>query len=136
MYTRQAFHHALCDGRGIKPFVETLIYYYCQLRYKTAGCPEGVRLAGEPLLEGETLDPFLHKYDFDASKDFISLSRDAYAIPESAAKADVYKRQRSERRKRALGSFQTACPGKKMCIRDRPPVAHGWEPWWTPQWTP
>ena len=82
-----AFHHALCDGRGIKPFVETLLYYYCQLRYKTAARPEGVRLAGEPLLEGETLDPFLHKYDFDASKDFISLSRDAYAIPESAAKA-------------------------------------------------
>lgn len=23
-----SFHHALCDGGGIKPFVETLIYYY------------------------------------------------------------------------------------------------------------
>ena len=83
-----AFHHALCDGRGIKPFVETLLYYYCQLRYKTAERPEGVRLAGEPLLEGETLDPFLRKYDFDASKDFISLFRDAYVLPESAAKAE------------------------------------------------
>ena len=28
-----SFHHALCDGRGIKPFIETLIYYYCSSKY-------------------------------------------------------------------------------------------------------
>lgn len=28
-----SFHHALCDGRGVMPFVETLIYYYCTLAY-------------------------------------------------------------------------------------------------------
>lgn len=42
-----SFHHALCDGRGIMPFVETLIYYYCSLRYGDKPVPKGVRLAGE-----------------------------------------------------------------------------------------
>lgn len=30
---RVAFHHALCDGRGIMPLLGTLVYYYCCLRY-------------------------------------------------------------------------------------------------------
>lgn len=47
--------------------------------------PEGVRLAGSPLLPGETADPFLQQYDFDQNKEFINLSRDAFAIPENAA---------------------------------------------------
>lgn len=83
-----SFHHALCDGRGIMPFVETLIYYYCSLRYGDKPVPNGVRLAGEPLLDGETTDPFMTKYDFDESKEFISLSRDAYTIPENKQTED------------------------------------------------
>ncbi|MGM9937724.1 MAG: hypothetical protein ACI38A_10290 [Candidatus Ornithomonoglobus sp.] len=78
-----AFHHALCDGRGIKPFTETLIYYYCRQRYKVSVPPEGVRLAKNPLLEGETDDPFNHRYDYDENREFPSLSRDAYPIPEN-----------------------------------------------------
>lgn len=80
-----SFHHALCDGRGIMPFVETLIYYYCDLKYGKKTLPEGVRLAGSPLLPGETADPFLQQYDFDQNKEFINLSRDAFAIPENVA---------------------------------------------------
>ena len=79
-----SFHHALCDGRGIMPFIETLIYYYCKQRYKTKTVPEGVRLRNDPLLPGETVDPFMQGYDFDENKEFISLSRDAFAIPENA----------------------------------------------------
>ena len=78
-----SFHHALCDGRGIMPFIETLIYYYCQQKYKTKTVPEGVRLRKDNLLPGETIDPFLHGYDFDENKEFISLSRDSFAIPEN-----------------------------------------------------
>ncbi len=78
-----SFHHALCDGRGIMPFIETLIYYYCTLKYGTKRPPEGLRLAEDPLLPDETLDPFLEAYDFDENKKFIELSRDAYAIPEN-----------------------------------------------------
>ena len=51
---RVAFHHALVDGRGITPFLETLIYYYCCLKYNTVFESGAIRLAGEPLLPGET----------------------------------------------------------------------------------
>lgn len=78
-----SFHHALCDGRGVMPFIETLIYYYCKHRYKTKTVPEGVRLRKDALLPGETIDPFLQGYDFDESKEFISLSRDSFAIAEN-----------------------------------------------------
>ena len=84
-----SFHHALCDGRGIMPFVETLIYYYCSLKFGSKPVPEGVRLAEDPLFPGETADPFMQRYDFDESKQFISLSRDAYAIPENVAVDEV-----------------------------------------------
>lgn len=39
-----SFHHALCDGRGIKPYIETIVYYYCKLKYNVNEPPEGVRL--------------------------------------------------------------------------------------------
>ena len=78
-----SFHHALCDGRGIKPYVETLIYYYCLIRYGSQNVPDGVHLADDPLLPNETVDPFMQEYDYDTQKEFLSLSRDAYAIPEN-----------------------------------------------------
>ena len=77
-----SFHHALCDGRGIKPFVETLIYYYCSLRYHLHSRPDGVHLAGEPLLPGEIDEPFKQLYAYDETKDFPVFSRDGFAIPE------------------------------------------------------
>lgn len=70
-----SFHHTLCDGRGIKPFIETLIYYYCGLKYNSNSSHKGIRLAEDKLLEGETLDPFM--------EEFPSLTRDAYSIPEN-----------------------------------------------------
>lgn len=84
-----SFHHALCDGRGIMPFIETLVYYYCDLKYGKKTPPKGVRLAEEPLLPGETVDPFLQEYAFDNEKEFINLSRDAYAIPENVAVDEI-----------------------------------------------
>lgn len=83
-----SFHHALCDGRGVIPFVETLLYYYCKKQYKNKAVPEGVRLRNDPLLPGETVDPFMQAYDFDESKEFISLSRDSFAIPENKPSTD------------------------------------------------
>lgn len=82
-YVYVSFHHALCDGRGIKPYVETLIYYYCLIRYGSQNVPEGVHLADDPLLPTETVDPFMQEYGYDTQKEFLSLSRDAYAIPEN-----------------------------------------------------
>ncbi len=81
-----SFHHALCDGKGIKPFVETLIYYYCKLRYKSKAKADGIRLANSPLLDNETTEPNLGSYTFDESKKSVEVSRDAYAIPENVIK--------------------------------------------------
>ena len=79
-----SFHHALCDGRGVMPFIETLIYYYCDLKYGRKPVPEGVRLADDPLLPGETDEPFLQEYDFDGKKMFVNIAadmRDALGVP-------------------------------------------------------
>ena len=79
-----SFHHALCDGRGVMPFIETLIYYYCDLKYGRKPVREGVRLADDPLLPGETDDPFLQEYDFDGKKMFVNIAadmRDALGVP-------------------------------------------------------
>lgn len=78
-----SFHHALCDGRGIKPFIETLIWYYCKFAYGNNKKVDGIRYADEKLLDGETIEPFIQSYEYDDKKEFISLSRDAYAIPEN-----------------------------------------------------
>ncbi|MFW3331996.1 hypothetical protein [Aerococcus viridans] len=73
-----SFHHALCDGKGIKPFIETLIYYYYYLlRYQSTASRAGIRLASDALLKSETVDPFLEPCDYDQSKDLIDISRDA-----------------------------------------------------------
>lgn len=78
-----SWHHALCDGKGIKPFVETLIYYYCKLRYSSRAGADGIRLSDSPLLPGETTEPNLGRYSYDESKEDVSPSRDAYALPEN-----------------------------------------------------
>lgn len=84
-----SFHHALCDGRGIKPFVETLIWYYCKFAYASTKKVDGIRYAEDKLLEGETDDPFVKTYDYDGAKDFIELSRDAFALPENVAIKEI-----------------------------------------------
>ena len=78
-----SWHHALCDGKGIKPFVETLIYYYCKLKYRSKASSDGIRLANSPLLKDETTEPNLGSYSFDESKEPVVVSRDAYAISEN-----------------------------------------------------
>jgi hypothetical protein len=79
-----AFHHGLCDGRGIFPFVETLIYYYCTAKYKREFKVEGIRLVGEKLLPGETAEPFEMEY-IPVDNQTQPTGRIAgYALPENA----------------------------------------------------
>lgn len=104
-----SFHHALCDGRGIMPFIETLIYYYCASRYRSDASSEGIRLADSPLLEGETTEPNLEGYDFDESKPPVEVSRDAYALPENVVEErDTYYRYELDI---DSPSFMKACKG-------------------------
>ncbi len=93
---RVAFHHALCDGKGIKPFLETLIYYYCCLKYNQTFDSNGIRLAGEPLLPGETTEPFDgSKYDVTDTK-MPEIIRDGFALPEHNAEVTKYYRYEIE----------------------------------------
>ncbi len=57
-FIRVAFHHGLCDGKGIKPFVETLIYEYCCQKYRQKLSTEGLLLPGTPIAPEETAEPF------------------------------------------------------------------------------
>jgi hypothetical protein len=86
---RVAFHHALVDGRGIKPFLESLVYYYSALRYRDVLDPAGIRLAGEPLLPGETAEPFGDEMYEVGNTPPPRVIRDGYVLPEHAAQVDV-----------------------------------------------
>jgi hypothetical protein len=89
---RIAFYHSICDGRGIKPFVETLIYYYCCDRYQKNFDSTGIRLAGEPLLPGETQEPIgSETYEFNP-KNLPEVTRDGYALPENNGAVTGYYR--------------------------------------------
>lgn len=89
---RIAFHHALCDGRGIKPFIETLLYYYCCIRYNQAFDSTGIRLAGEPLFPDETKDPFRDsKYEI-RNTPMPEIIKDGYVLPENTNEVSNYYR--------------------------------------------
>ena len=53
------FCHALADGRGILPFIKTLLYYYSLNHYQTDPLIPDVHLAGEIIPQEEIDDPFL-----------------------------------------------------------------------------
>lgn len=87
-----AFYHALCDGRGIMPFIDTLIYYYCCLKYNKTFDAAGIRLAGEELLPGETTEPFGDsKYEIGDTP-MPEIMKDGYALPEHKKEVSNYYR--------------------------------------------
>lgn len=82
---RVAFHHGLCDGRGVMPFIETLLYDYCCLKYHQKFSTEGIRLPGEDITEAETAEPFSREfYPVDESA-VRKVETDGYALPESTS---------------------------------------------------
>lgn len=86
---RVAFHHGLCDGKGIMPFVETLLYEYCSQRYHKHFSTEGLRLPGEMILPEETMEPFSDQY-FDVDETAVqSVEKDGYALPEGTPSPEV-----------------------------------------------
>lgn len=77
-----AFHHGMCDGRGIMPFIKTLMYYYLRRVYKLRDLhiPD-VRLVGEEMLHGETSDPVRDgNFAFDPEKVF-RVDRTGFELP-------------------------------------------------------
>lgn len=80
---RVAFHHGLCDGRGIKPFIETLIYYYCTLKYRIKFDSTGIHLAEENINESELVEPFgTEYYNVDESK-VEAINKECFSLPEN-----------------------------------------------------
>lgn len=87
-----AFHHALCDGRGVKPFIETMVYYYCKLKYKKVFSTEGIHTIDEGMDIGEIAEPFGTKfYPVDESK-VVTVNNDGFALPESTSAPRVCNR--------------------------------------------
>lgn len=82
---RVAFHHGLCDGRGVMPFIETLLYDYCCQKYHKKFSSEGIRLPGEPIPEEETVEPFTREfYEVDETA-VQQVEHDGFALPESTS---------------------------------------------------
>ena len=82
---RVAFHHGLCDGRGVMPFIETLLYDYCCHKYHKKFSSEGIRLPGEPIPEEETVEPFTREfYEVDETA-VQQVEHDGFALPESTS---------------------------------------------------
>nr|WP_325195014.1 hypothetical protein [uncultured Oscillibacter sp.] len=80
-HIRVSFHHALCDGGGIKPFVETLLYdYFCMLNHRNYAAPN-VRKSGDPLFPDETAEPFEKPYVVGDYEEPIVV-KDGFALPE------------------------------------------------------
>lgn len=77
-----SYSHGLCDGQGIMPFVKTLVYYYCSYQYNRVFNVQGVRLAGEPLLPEETVEPFSGSLDVHETQ-IPKIHKDAYTLPDS-----------------------------------------------------
>lgn len=97
---RVSFHHALCDGGGAKQFAETLIYYYCSLRYVKPGRNRpldfsGIRTLESPIDPNETAEPLgTDPFDVAGAKQTrgIEIIKDGYALPESTDTPTVCRR--------------------------------------------
>lgn len=76
-----SFHHALCDGGGIKPFIETLLYYYfCILDNKEYSAPN-IRKFTDPMFVDERAEPFKKKYVVGSYEEPL-IVKAGFALPE------------------------------------------------------
>ena len=80
-----SFHHGLADGRGVKSFVETLIYYYCQSAYYSCADSEGILTNADDISECETAEPCGEKYTVDKAKlqRIEGLAKKGFTLPET-----------------------------------------------------
>jgi hypothetical protein len=82
---RVAFHHALCDGRGVKPFMETLVYYYCSERYNQEFDDSGILTLDSTMDPREAEEP-LPSVAYPVNEEALKpINKDGYALPESTS---------------------------------------------------
>ena len=89
-----SFHHGLADGRGVKSFVETLVYYYCQKAYGSCADSKGILTNDEPVTCAETAEPCGEKYTVDRSKlhKIEGLSGKGFTLPETKESRSSHRR--------------------------------------------
>ena len=80
-----SFHHALTDGRGIKNFLETLIYYYCRIHYGNTDLIPGIHTAEEEVSQEEYAEPCAGKFSYNKENagKVEGITRKAFILPET-----------------------------------------------------
>ncbi len=86
---RVSFHHGLCDGKGILPFVESLLYYYCSFRYRKEFTSDGIRLLGQVVDPAEDKEPFAHEYFHVDDSKVCNPDTTAFRLPEAVAEPPI-----------------------------------------------
>ncbi|MCH4168886.1 MAG: hypothetical protein LKF42_06520 [Streptococcaceae bacterium] len=79
-----SYHHGLCDGRGIMPFVRTLLYYYSTLRYDTLFLDVDVQKADSPYLLHELKEPGFIDIVQNSTAEKVEIIKKGYSLPEAA----------------------------------------------------
>ncbi|MBS7578227.1 MULTISPECIES: hypothetical protein [unclassified Enterococcus] len=79
-----SYHHGLCDGRGIMPFVRTILYYYSILRYDRLFPDVAVQKAGSPYLVNELKEPGFVEIAQNPQAESVEIIKNGYSLPEAA----------------------------------------------------
>ncbi|MDG9733994.1 condensation domain-containing protein [Leuconostoc pseudomesenteroides] len=79
-----AYHHAIADGRGIMPFVNTLLYYYFGTKTQVWPKVDGVNLISDTMKPNEMSEPFENlKKEMTNRQDTPNLQHDGYQLLET-----------------------------------------------------
>lgn len=78
-----AYHHGVCDGRGILPFVRTLLYYYFSMKEQQTIQLPNVQLAKMPYYSDELLEPGFAKFDEEQPTTIPDIQKKGYSLPEA-----------------------------------------------------
>ncbi|MBR1555444.1 MAG: hypothetical protein IJ644_08650 [Oscillospiraceae bacterium] len=89
-----SFHHGLTDGRGIKSFIETLVYYYCRNAYGSTAESINILTNEIPVSPEETAEPCGEKYSVDNKKihKIKGLSGKGFTLPETKMPKSSHRR--------------------------------------------
>ncbi len=89
-----SFHHGLADGRGVKTFVETLIYHYCKTAYGSTADSKGILTDDVPITDTEIAEPCGSKYKFDRSAltKIKGVSKKGFTLPETETPKTAHRR--------------------------------------------
>ncbi|MBP1047678.1 hypothetical protein I6N96_15425 [Enterococcus sp. BWM-S5] len=86
-----SYHHGLCDGRGILPFVRTLLYYYFSTKESQMMKLTGIQRSSDLLLEGELSEPGYVELKSAQSDTLPTVHKKGYSLPEARCQTERIK---------------------------------------------